>query len=159
MSATPIAAASRYFRRGVTKVYWVPTISAPASPTRVELDAGTDLSDEVAAIDGWEVTSDTVETPALGSLFNGKINGTISADDSSLTLYADKTSSDVRTLLPRGTTGYVVWMDEGDVAGQLMDVFPVQVVSVPKQREMDNPAQIQVNFAVTREPEEDVTIP
>lgn len=159
MPATPITAANRYFRRGVTKVYWCPTIANKAAPTRSELNAGTDLSNEVSAIEGWMVQSETVATPALGTTFDAKINSVTSADDSSLMFYADSTSVDVRGLLPRGTNGFVVWLDEGDVAGRKMDVFPVRVTSTPKQREMDNAAQIQVQFAVTAEPAENVTIP
>lgn len=159
MSATPIAAANRYFRRGVTKAYWCPTIADKNAPTRVELNAGTDLSNEVAAIEGWMVQSETIPTPALGTTFDAKINGVTSADDSSLMFYADSTSVDVRQLLPRGTNGFVVWLDEGDVAGRTMDVFPVRVISAPKQREMDNASQIQVQFAVTAEPTENVAIP
>lgn len=159
MPATPIAAATRYFRRGFSKVYWVPTIGNKASPTRSELNAGTDLSNEIAEINGWEVTSDTVETPSLGSVFTSKIPSTTSADDSSLTLWASSTSTDVRTLLPRGTNGFIVWMDEGDTAGLLMDVFPVRVSAATKQRSLSDPAQIMVSFTVTSEPAENVTIP
>jgi len=159
MAATPIGATNRYFRRGVTKVYFVPTIANKASPTRSELDAGTDLSPEIADSDGWQVTGDTVDTPDLGTTFVGKIPSTTSADDSSLTMYADSGSQDVRTLLPRGTTGFIVWMDEGDEAGLLMDVFPVRVTSAPKQRSLDDAAQIMISFAVIREPAENVAIP
>ena len=159
MPATPMAASSRYFRRGITVVYWVPTIASKSAPTRSELNAGTDLSGEVADIDGWQVTSNTVDTPALASLFTGKINGATEADNSSLTFYSDLGSVDVRSLLQRGTRGFVVWMDEGDTTGLLMDVFPVQVISAPKQRGLDDPARIMIQFAVTSEPAENVTVP
>ncbi len=159
MTATPIAATVRYFRPEVTKVYWLPTVSNPAAPTRAELDAGTDLSDEVSDISGWSVTSDTVDTPDLGTRFTGKIPGMISADDSALTFYADNRGLDVRGLLTRGQSGFIVWLDEGDIADYFMDVFPVSVSSVPKVRDMTNAATLTVNFTVTREPQENVTIP
>ncbi|MEU3899736.1 hypothetical protein [Streptomyces sp. NPDC045251] len=159
MPATPIASSVRYYRRGLTKVSWVPSIANPASPTRTELDAGTELSVEVGAVEGWQVTSEVVETPALGSKFNSKIDGPISADDSSLTLYASKTGTDVRDLLQRGSDGYVVWMDEGDTPGRTMDVFPSRVLTQSKQRNLEDAAQVTVQFAVTREPSENVVIP
>jgi hypothetical protein len=159
MAATPITESTRYYRRGTTKVIWVPTIAAKASPTRVELDAGTDLSLEVGEVDGWQVTSEVTETPALGTRFTGKIDGPITADDSSLTMYASSDGADVRALLTRGTNGFIVWMDEGDVAAQEMDVFPVRVLSQAKIRALDDAAKIMVQFAVTSEPAENVEIP
>lgn len=159
MPATPIASAVRYYRRGLSKVSWVPTIVSKAAPTRAELNAGTELSVEVGAVEGWQIVSAVVETPSLGSKFDAKIDGAISADDSSLTLYASQTGTDVRDLLARGTNGYIVWMDEGDTAGRKMDVFPVRVLSQGKIRNLEDAAQVQVQFAVTSEPAENVTIP
>jgi hypothetical protein len=159
VTATPITASDRYFRQGVSKVYWVPSIATLSAPTRAELNAGTDLSGEISASSGWEVTGNTEDTPALGSVFIAKIPSTTTAGDSSLTFYSDSTSVDVRGLLERGSTGFVVWMDEGDVVGQLMDVFPARVTSAPKQRDIGATATITVNFAVQREPAENVTIP
>jgi hypothetical protein len=159
MPATPIASSVRYYRRGLTKVSWVPTVADKAAPIRAELDAGTELSPETGAVEGWQIMSAVVETPTLGSKFNAKIDGAISADDSSLTLYASQSGTDVRDLLQRGTNGYVVWMDEGDTPGRTMDVFPVRVLSQVKLRTLEDAAQVQIQFAVTSEPEENVTIP
>lgn len=159
MSASPITASTRYYRMGVSKAIWVPTLATYQSPTRSEINAGTDLSNEIAAAGGWEVTGNTEDTPALGSVFIGKVPSTTTAGDSSLTMYADETSVDVRTLLSRNSSGYIVWMWEGDVAGQLMDVFPVRVTSTPKVSDISSVAQITVNFAVLHEPAENVAIP
>lgn len=159
MSATPITASTRYYRMGVSKAIWAPTLANYQSPTRSEINAGTDLSNEIAATAGWEVTGNTEDTPALGSVFIGKVPSTTTAGDSSLTMYADSTSVDVRTLLARGSSGYIIWMWEGDVATQLMDVFPVRVTSTPKVSDISSVAQITVNFAVLKEPAENVAIP
>ncbi|MFE9936317.1 phage tail tube protein [Streptomyces hirsutus] len=157
--ATPIQASTRYYRRGVTKVLWVPTIANLQAPTRAELDAGTELADEVSAMSGWQTTSGTVPTPALGSRFTPTVPGEITAADSSLTFWASKTADDVRILLVREAVGNVVWMDEGDVPDQTMDIFPVSVMSQAKVRELDGASQIMAQFAITREPAENVTIP
>lgn len=157
--ATPINASTRYYRRGVTKVLWVPTIANKNSPTRTELDAGTALEAETGAMSGWQTTSETVATPALGSRFTPVVGGAITAADSSLTFWASKDADDVRTLLTRESAGFIVWMDEGDVPTQTMDVYPVTVTSQAKVRELDSAAQIMAQFAITSEPAENVTIP
>ncbi|WP_411090790.1 hypothetical protein [Streptomyces sp. 049-1] len=157
--ATPIQASQRYYRRGVTKVLWVPTIANKNAPTRAELDAGTELADEVSAMSGWQTTSNTVPTPALGSRFTPVVGGEITASDSSLTFWASKTADDVRALLVREATGNVVWMDEGDVPTQFMDIFPVSVMSQSKIRELDGASQIMAQFAIVSEPAENIEIP
>ncbi|MGW0821836.1 phage tail tube protein [Streptomyces sp. NPDC002845] len=157
--ATPINASTRYYRRGTTKVLWVPSIADKSAPLRGELDAGTALEGETGAMAGWQTTSGTVPTPALGSRFTPVVGGEITAADSSLTFWASKDGNDVRTLLTRDAAGFIVWMDEGDVSGQTMDVFPVTVTSQAKVRELDTAAQIMAQFAITSEPAENVTIP
>ncbi|MYU24762.1 hypothetical protein [Streptomyces sp. SID8352] len=157
--ATPIQAAKRYYRRGRSKVLWVPTIQNKQAPTRAELDAGTALEGETGAMQGWQTTSGTVPTPALGSRFTPVVGGEITAADSSLTFWASRDADDVRTLLVREADGFIVWMDEGDVPTQTMDVFPVTVTSQAKIRELDQAAQIMCQFAITSEPAENVAIP
>jgi hypothetical protein len=156
---TALTPSVRYYRRGITKVLWVPSIATLATPTRAELTAGTELQGETGAMQGWQTTSATAPTPALGARFTPVVGGEITAPDSSLTFWASKTGVDVRTLLTRDTDGNVVWMDEGDVPGQPMDAFPVSVISQTKIREMDSAAQIMAQFAITGEPQENITIP
>lgn len=159
MSATPITASDRYYRQGVSKCVWAPTLANYKSPARTEINAGVDLSDEISAAAGWDVTGNTEDAPALGSVFIGKVSSTTTAGDSSLTFYQDSTSTDVRTVLSRGSAGYIIWMWEGDVAGYKADVFPVKVTSLPKQADVTSVAQLMVNFAITKEPAEDIAIP
>lgn len=159
MVATPMTPTQRYFRPGTTIVLWVETIADKGAPTRTEIDAGVDLSAEVAEINGFQVMSASLDTPDYGSRFTSKIPGAITADDSSLITYADFTSVDIRAVLSRDDNGFVVIMDEGDVATQLMDVYPARVASVPKLRARDDPARIQVDFTITSEPAENVEIP
>jgi hypothetical protein len=161
MTATPIASTTRYINPGVTKIYYCSTISDKSAPTRSELDAGTDLTGEINAIDGFVTTGDDVETPDMASTFTSKIPGRTSADDSSITFYADLTGADARALLPRGTNGYIVIMDGGDVAGSLMDVYPIRVKSLgkPRSTEGTDPATVEIQFSITAEPAEDVEIP
>lgn len=161
MPTPAIAKSNRYFDVGITKCYYLPTIAAASlTPTRAEMDAGKDLSGEVAALDGWVVEAGEIETPDLATEFTGKIPGRTQAEDCSLTLHADKTGNDVRTLLPRGTEGYIMWCDGGDVAGNKADVFPIRVRANSAQRSVeDENARRMVSFSVTRKPAESVTIP
>lgn len=159
MAATPMAPTVRYFRPGTTKFLFADTVADKQSPTRAEIDAATDLSAEVAEINGFQVTSASADTPDFGGRFISKIPGDITADDSSLVTYADATSVDIRTVLTRDDAGFVIIMDEGDVPTQLMDVYPVRVASTPKLRPRSDPARIQVDFTITSEPAENVAIP
>ncbi len=161
MAATPITASTRYINPETTVILFVTTISNKAAPTRAELNAGYNLVGENSASDGWNITSEQVETPDMGHLFTGKIPGRTSADDSKLTMYASLNGVDARTLMPRGTAGYIVWLDGGDVAGYLMDVFPVRVSSLGKIRSVEGSeaATIEIMYSITSAPAENVAIP
>ncbi|MFD3483779.1 hypothetical protein [Streptomyces sp. NPDC058665] len=157
--ATPITPSVRYYRRGTTKVLWIPAIANKNAPTRDEINAGTALEGETGAMAGWQTTSAVQPVAALGSRFTPVVGAEITAAESSLTFWASKNGVDVRTLLTREAVGFVGWMDEGDVPGQTMDVYPVTVTSQAKVRELDNAAQIMAQFAITSEPAENVLIP
>jgi hypothetical protein len=160
MAPPKLTATSRYVPEGTRKIYWTPTIAAyPSAPTRSELNAGYDLSDEIAEMAGFTVSSDQVDVPDLSSRFTAKIPGRITAADSTITFYASSTSNDVRAVLPRDTAGYVSCLWEGDVAGQKMDIFPVKVGSSSVQTGIDDPGRIEVAFAITRAPAQNLSIP
>lgn len=160
MAATPLTSSTRYFDPETTVVYFVPTIADKATPTRIEIDAGTDLSGEIADLSGWVIGGEDVATPDLGNRFTSNIPGRESADDSSLTLYASEDGVDVRATLPAGTNGFIVWLDGGDATGNKMDVYPIRVRSVGKMRNLSNEAaKIQVQFSITSKPASDVDVP
>ncbi len=160
MAATPITTAKRFIIPEVTKCLWVVSIANISAPTRTELNLGKDLSRDVADISGWMVSGQKVDTPDLNSRFVSGIPGLINADDSSITYYLGEYGADVRSLMPRNTIGNIVWMDGGDVTGRLMDVFPVQVLSVGKERQIGaTPARLTIQYTITAVPAEDVAIP
>jgi hypothetical protein len=156
-----LTASVRYFRPGTTKVKWATTLATYTTPTRAEITAATELSGEIAEINGFTVTSESVDTPDLGTRFVSKIPGRISADDSSINFYASSTGfNDARSVLPRDTTGFVIFMDAGDVTTTgRMDVFPATVASHGKLRGIEDPAMTQAQFTITRVPAEDLVIP
>lgn len=159
--ATPsITPSTRYFDVGATKVYFLPTCASPSSPTRAEMNAGTNLSPEMAELAGWSVTSNQIATPDFANRYTAEIAGRITSAASSLTFYASSNSVDVRALLPRDTTGYIIWLDAGDIPTHKMDVYPVTVTSVSKMRDANAAAaRIMVSFSITAAPSENVTIP
>ncbi len=160
MAATPITPAKRFIIPEVTKTLWVASIANISAPTRTEINLGKDLSKDVADISGWMVSGQAIATPDLNSRFVSSIPGLTQADESSITFYASDTGTDVRALMPRNTAGYIVWLDGGDVAGRLMDVFPVQVLSVGKERQIGaTPARLPIQYTITSVPAEDVVIP
>lgn len=159
MVATPIGASARYIPEGVTHFNWLPACANYLSPTRAEINAGTDLSPEIASTGNWGIISGTIDTPDLATLFTAQIGGKVTIDGPTIDMYADSTSTDVRTLLPRGTTGFILKLPEGDVAGRKCDVFPVKVVAQAKPTNLTNPSLIQLQFACTKIPAENVVVP
>lgn len=159
MAATPLPSTTRYFDVNTTRVYWVEEIADKTAPTRQELDAGVDLSGEIADFSGFTVTAEEIETPDMNSLFTSRIGGRTSAEDSSLTLYGDINGQDVTEVMARGDNGFVVWLDGGDVPGNKMDVYPVRVRSISRQRSLSEASRVLVEFSVTSEPAEGVAVP
>jgi hypothetical protein len=161
MAPPPINAHTRYVAKSKTKCYWVPDIANKSAPTRGELDAGIDLSPQIMDVDGWVLESESVETPDLATRFTGSINGSTSADDSSLTMYSDRNGADIRAVLELDDDGFVVWLHGGDIAGNpTMDVWPSRIGSLGKNITLDDDASsIQVNFNITDEPAENLVIP
>jgi hypothetical protein len=153
---------ARFNRKGTTQIKFLPTIaSSSLLPTRAEITAGTEYTAQIAAIDGWSLENQPIETPDMASTFVSKIGGDDSAADSSLTFYEDDTLDDIETDLAKGTEGFVVIFSKGDVASAKgMDVFPVTVVSNSKAYTTDNEAaKITVQFTITDRPAFNQTVP
>jgi len=160
MAATPITQSTRFYTVGLTKCLFLPAVVATdLTPTRSEINAGTDLTPEIAEFEGWSTTSEMIETPDMVSRFVSSIAGAITAEESSISFYASSDGDDARSIFPRDTTGYIVWMDGGDDPGNTCDVYPVLVASAPKVRSMDTATMIRVDFSITREPGENKVIP
>lgn len=161
MVATAMTPAVRFFPTGTTKYLWLPAIAAATLiPTRTEINAGTDLSVDLAEVSGWTVSSDLIDTPDINKRFTSRIPGRITAEDSSLAFYEDRVGDDVRALLPRDEEGFIVRMGGGDVPASLGDTFPVTVSSLSKAEGTDDEAaKLTVSFAITAEPAEDWVIP
>jgi hypothetical protein len=97
----------------------------------------------------------------MANRFTSKIPGAITAEDSSLTMYASKTGADARTVMPQDAVGNIVLLFGGDTAGNKMDVWPVTVASVSKQISVQggDADTLQISFSPTNVPAQNVTIP
>ncbi|MGI5526812.1 hypothetical protein ACQEVX_05095 [Streptomyces syringium] len=146
----------------MTRVLWLTQVANLGHiPTRPELTAGTDLTNAIAAIDGWSLSNKAIETPDLGSTFETKIPGTDEADDSSLGFYEDKVSDEIEQLLSKDETGWIVFLRKGDIPGnRSMDVFPVRIGSRSPNYSTDNEAaKFTVSFSITEKPVQDAPVP
>ena len=161
MAATPLNASTRFINLSHTVVYWCASIADKTAPTRAELNAGTDLTGEIPddGVSGFAVAAGTVDAPDLKTGFVAQLAGRTTAPASQLTFYRSTNSTDIRSLLTRNLTGFIVVFPEGDIAGQLMDVFPVRVNSLPKSYKGSDPAKLDVEFVITSLPSENVVIP
>lgn len=159
MAPPKINATRRYVPEGTRKIYFASAVVDYTAPTRSEMDAGFDLTDEIAEITGFTVTSATADVPDLATRFTPKIPARITADDSSIRFWMDEESDDVRTVLPRDTQGFVFCLWDGDHTGHLMDVFPISVSASVPQTGIEDPASVEVQFTVTAIPAQNVAIP
>lgn len=149
MPTPEITASTRYFLPGTTKVYIVPTVANMVTgPTRIELTAGLDISEEIAAISGWMITGESVPTPDLGKRFTPQVSGRLTAADSSLTCWADVAGADIRDELAIDDETHVVFLDGGDVATRTMDTYKCVVTSVGKLREIEGAGRLDVRFSI-----------
>lgn len=162
MPATPLPAVTRYLPPGRRKFYWLTAIANPGAPTRAELNAGTDVSPQVSTVTGFNLVTDTVDVTPLGSSFVTLLPTTVDAaigGVNELLFYAASNSQDVRTVFPIGTTGYIVFLYEGDVATQLCEVWPAVVNAMYFEQDKTLAGSIHVQFTITSQPSQNVTIP
>lgn len=159
MTATALNPAEQFSALDGLHIVFVPVIAAGTGiPTRTEINAGTDLTTEIEGWDGFEVDPQEIETPGLAR-YTGTIPGTIKINSGTLRIYADRGADDVRDVLPDGTTGALVFMDNGDTPADLMDIWPIRVNKISKLRSTDAATRLSIKFSHPRLPVEDATIP
>lgn len=150
---------ARFFRRGISKVHFLPSV-AGASPTRIEIAAGTPMSQDIATVQGFQLSNAPIAVPNLDDRFTAQIEGEDTVQDSGFTLNDDDTNTDLRDALPKGTEGWIVLMPYGDVPTKRCEVWPVRVSGYNDIWSTGNdPAQAAVQFVITDVPEQDGTIP
>jgi hypothetical protein len=151
---------ARFFRRGVTKIYFCPSLADPSAPTSGEISGGTDLSGRIAAISGFQLKNNPITTPDLVTTFDPQIPGVDSADSSELTFYSDDTSDSVKTALTKNTAGFLVFAMRGSATGAPAETWPVTVTHNAEEYTLGNEAaRYMVGFSVTSIPVQDAVMP
>lgn len=150
----------RYFRRGTTKIYFLPSVAAKESPTTGEIAAGTDLTNSVAEVAGFTFSNSPIPVPDMGSVYTKTIPGEDTSDDSSLTFYEDDVSNPIRTTLAKGTSGYILLFPAGGIiATSNVEVWPVKTTSVAREWSAGNdPARFVIQFTIPDTPATDATV-
>lgn len=156
---------SKFFRRGKSKVYWVPTIaSASLIPTTAEVTAGTAMTANVAGFEGFSFSNNPIEVPDLSTAFTASVPGEDKAEDCALVFYEDDTTNALQTTLAKGTTGYVVIFPTGTAgaspaASDKAEVWKVIVTGWARRYDMGNvAAQWRAGFTPTVAPNMSATL-
>lgn len=150
----------KFFRRGISKIHFVPAVANLAAPTRIEITAGEPLSPGVSEINGFELSNSPIPTPNLEDQFTPQIDGEDTVSDSSLIFNDDDTDDDIRTAIAKGTSGFLVFMPYGDTATKRCEVWPAKSTGVNDEWNTgNNPARFAVGFAITAVPEQDAVVP
>ncbi len=125
------------------------------------MNAGTDLTGQVAAISGFTLPRDVIDVTPLGSQFTVLVNSTIDvvSQINEIILFATSASNDARFLIPTGTVGFVVFLFEGDITSQFCEVWPANVNTFYFEQDMETPGEIHFQFTIMALPSQNVPIP
>jgi hypothetical protein len=156
---------SRAIRRGVERWFAFPgTLTNPAAPTRAEITASTEITESIAAVNGFALTNAPVTTPDMASRFDKTVTGIDSAGDSSLNMWDEilqgtVTTDPVRDVLAKDAELTLLRMPYGDVGGRRMEVWEVTSTGVNDQVDLSAAAQYQVGFSIREVPKQNATVP
>lgn len=159
---------ARFILPEVAKIVFAPSV-AGTSPTRSEINAGTVLLEPLSTaveqptqggLSGWETGTNFVDVADGSSRFPKTIPGTKSVGSPTIEFYGDKLARPKRAALAEGTSGFMLFMFEGDVAGRTVEKYPVTVGSNTSLPNLGNEAhRFRVSFAITDTPVLDAVIP
>jgi hypothetical protein len=152
---------------GQVKVAFVPTITNLSAPTVAQLNAGTDLGPFIApgGMEGWEASTDEVDTSAIDSTFNTKRPGRTSYSGTALVLKKQSGTDTVFDALKvKLTNGFLVvrrgvpkataW-----ASTQKVEVYPVSTGQwTPLPVEANTVYRYRVPMPVVAEPVLEATV-
>lgn len=149
---------SRFFRRGKSKAFWVPTLGSLTSPSAAQVNAGVNLTSQIADISGFEFSNSPISTPDLSTTFTTTIPGEDTAQEPQLMFYEDDTTNTLQSTLAKGTTGHVVLFYRGTAgaspaASDNAEVWKVISTGPYREYSMGNdPARWGARFTPTDPP-------
>ena len=154
---------ARYFRRGTTKVWFVPgedTITNTTGPTAANFGSAIELSCSLAEISGFAFQNNPIDVPDMCAEFVAKIPGEDTADDSEITFYEEDSAgaNPLFGTLAKGNLGFVVFFPYGTTgasptASDDCEVWPVSVAKTTREWSTGNDAaKFMTSFTITAEP-------
>lgn len=150
---------ARFFRRGTTKVAFLPAVASLDAPTSGEVSAGTGLTPQIADMTGWDFANTPITTPDLSTTFDSQIGGPDTAGSPTITFYDDQ-SGTIRGVLAKGTAGFLLRQPYGNTTGLRAEVFPITTTAVNDAYTMGNEAaKFVVGCAVTARPHLNAVMP
>lgn len=150
----------RFFRRGVSRVYWLPAVVDAAAPTGPEIVAGTELTPHIAEMSGWERVRTSIAVPDLGSDFTRQIAGEATVQNPTITFYDERDMPALRTMIAEGTAAWIMLAPHGLVSGERADLWLAEVLHVNDAYTVaSEAAKFQAAFAVLEAPKQGVTLP
>ena len=151
--------ATRFMRKGITKIYFVPTITVLATPTTAQITAGTNLTPQIAEVAGFTFTNNPISTPDMDTAFVSQIGGEDTGEASSMTFYELKGGTDsIHDAQTKGLNGYICIFYAGlaggtPASGDKMEVWPITITSNARVYSAGNEAaQYRVAYAITGVP-------
>lgn len=151
---------ARFWRRGVSKILFLPAVADTDAPTTLEITAGEDLTPQIAEIGGFNFSANPITTPDLSTTFDTQIPGPDSTDTSTLTFYDDDAEDTIRTTLDKGTRGYLLFQPYGGGSGDRAEVWRVESLGVNDEWSTGNEAaRFAVSFAILEPPVQDAVNP
>lgn len=132
--------------------------SAPsnlAAPTQAELTAGTDISADVAAINGFEQQTSIIDEESLATRTNTQTPGVISFGDNSLEFYDQGATTTVKDLFTQDDAVWLAFLVAGQAESSPSEIWPVTVAAPPRTmhgQDINQQQKFRVPFAVTAAP-------
>jgi hypothetical protein len=149
----------------LTQIRVVESIADISAPTVAEIEAGVDITGLVVSLEA-STRGNVVNTPALDSLFETTIPGTVTATFT-MEVYRDDENDTAWDTLPRGTSTHVVIARFGfggatpsdPAAADVVEVWPVDVVSRSAAPLTSNESQrANIECTVPVEPDEEAEV-
>lgn len=152
MVATAISPVVRFQRAGNSTIVLIDMPTTPGAPTRAEIDAGVDITGDVASVDGFTREPGFLDVPDWGSLETDQIRGRSPSSQGTIAMYADQggADNDIRAEVAEGDLKELLFMPHGDVPTDKMTVFDVEIAGVNETFDGDAATLVNVGSAIRK---------
>lgn len=144
----------RFTRKGISRVFFCPTLVSQAAPSiATELTTTNEITAAISEISGFQFSNSPINTPDLATTFVSQIPGEDTAEDSSITYYDDDTTTTLRTAQAKGNAGFIVLCPYGRTAAKRCETWPSKSTGFNDEWTTANEAaRARVQFAITSVP-------